>query len=144
MLSNYLGMTRRVLLRLKSVQLIANQIWEFWLFMYVITVKFWQFLENPENSRKLVFFGISTLKMFLFPRIAENSQNQKGNHFILKNSQEFLARFYSNVIPRILRNLGGWCKSMRKNFPGMILGNSREIQGFSWDSSNLVQFVFMK
>ena len=28
-LSNYLGMTRTVLLRLKSWQLIANQIWEF-------------------------------------------------------------------------------------------------------------------
>ena len=38
--------------------------------------------------------------MLLFPGIAENSQDQEGHHFILRNSLEFSARFYFQKNPR--------------------------------------------
>ena len=38
--------------------------------------------------------------------ITENSQDQEGNHFIVRNSREVLACFCSNIVPRILRNVG--------------------------------------
>ena len=61
------------------------------------------------------------------------------NHFILRNSREFLTSFYPNIIPRILENSqelgggggggGGVVKINAEEFsiPRMILGNSREI-----------------
>ena len=68
--------------------------------------------------------------MFLFPGIVENFQDQKGNHFLVRNPQEFLACFSSNIIARILRIL---VQINAKEFSGnMILANAREIPGFSW------------
>ena len=77
--------------------------------------------DISENSRELVNVPVpgncrEFPRSILFSGIREN----------------FLARFGSNIIPRILENSQEcWCKIMRNNFPEIPGNDSREFAGNS-------------
>ena len=63
--------------------------------------------------------------MFIFPGTAENSQDQKGNHFILRNSRQFPRILFLSQYT--LETQECWCKlAPGKNVSGIPGRSSQE------------------
>ena len=99
------------------IALLLELNWVSSLKIYFVTVKL--ISDIPENSRELVIVPVPG-----------NCREFPGSILFSGIPENFLARFCSNIIPRILENSQEcWCKLMRNNFPGIPVNDSWEFPG---------------
>ena len=119
-----------------------------WYILYVVMVKLisdnsWESLRILSGTCR----GFCSRELPRIPRIKKETSSFSG---IPENSQEFLACIIynnNNIIYNPENSHECWCKLTRKNFPGirslefpgMILGNDREIPGFSREISHEIR-----